>query len=804
MRKFKFMSKAVVGMMAVAMTMGSLSGVAATQPMAVYAEEATLKSLQISAGYDYNYGSLGVYAAPGNTLSFSVAKTGSDDKPFGGTVTLEYSMSGAKLEATADDQKEENKDTTWKKEKTYIDKTTGELHIGTKETTDKITVTVKSGSVSASLDVNVFAGVLFIPNYQDMSNCQLCTTADDTFFFLEVLKKSGDQKGSGTVYCFESKNKRCSVDLSSLKLSKDVYVLVYGDQNTKPLDTFKIPAQPKKPSVKYVAGKDTVEESFTVKSGSVEDLQYFANDHWEDVINDEDEYDGLTMGALNDMTIMGTTLSVRCVTRNNDKELTAPASPEVKVKIAAAPKAPKVTFDYAKNGIKFAKECEVRIPGWEVPTLVTSSEAGTDGEGKDITITNYFVGWAPFYYQIGTGKEDLNPSPEAFAETLVDAYIEAYNKAVDALDAKQKISFIDWAKGESGTELASKDEIEEVEGFLEESRADLDGYTHYLTDDEKTAAKLDQTVGEVVAVRKLTTADETVEVTEESKKVTYTISGSNDKEYFLDGLTDGYTMLVRTKKGKKAASQPAFSEVKAAPEIQISQKKVGTENVKDEEGNDVMGEDGKTPLTKDIMQDENIVVLMKDDGTYSDNKLTFTWSEESLKLTPSGSGATFAYTLDGSKYSKLTKETTIKLDKIDKSKGVVVRTEGAKGDKSGAGAAWASNTIKLPVVAKELAFADSNKKEITIPKDATDAKETYTITAKDFFDNDISKDVKWSVEGIVEANKEKIVFDAEAHTLTVKKDAAAATVKITVSHGDKTATIEVKVVAPAADAGSEG
>lgn len=70
MRKFKFMSKAVVGMMAVAMTMGSLGGATMMQPIAVYAETgdltATLSTTKVPQGKD------------GTEITFTVKKEGAD------------------------------------------------------------------------------------------------------------------------------------------------------------------------------------------------------------------------------------------------------------------------------------------------------------------------------------------------------------------------------------------------------------------------------------------------------------------------------------------------------------------------------------------------------------------------------------------------------------------------------------------------------------------------------------------------------------------------------------------------------
>lgn len=197
------------------------------------------------------------------------------------------------------------------------------------KTAEKLTVKATStntSTVSDTFEVNVFAGAVIDIDYEDMTAEISSTNYEDCFVFLEVSKKSGDTPGKGTIYCYEmGKGRSVNVDLSFLKLSKDVY----GAQNTTPFEQVKIAAQPRKPSIKFKDGVLNVDK--------LDNYEYRTqNTEW---------IDGDYLGnESNRMKITGTTLFMRLV---GDNEKGTLPSTEVKVKIPANQKAPKVTIDYA-------------------------------------------------------------------------------------------------------------------------------------------------------------------------------------------------------------------------------------------------------------------------------------------------------------------------------------------------------------------------------------------------------------------------------------------------------------------------
>ena len=656
MRKFKFMPQIAAGMLSVAMVFGSLSGLVVNSPRIVYAATAKATSIQISGDQVVAPGRTATY-----TASISYEGAGARDD------TVKWEVSGKSGESTT------------------INATSGALTIDAKETAEKLVIKATSTattSVSAEFEVIVGTGASFEIDYESMTG-SISSNGDDEFFFLEVLK---DEKGEkpGTVYCYEGDD-ATDIDLSFLKITKPVSLRVYGNKNPNPLRIYTLAKQDKKPSIKYVAGKDTFYETFqlareNLTDKTVQTLEWSTQygDVWSCFESLEDR--------MSSLTVAGSTILVRAISPAWD----APATAEVKVKIAAVPKAPKVTLDYAKNSIKLPKGSEIRVPGWIIPS-----------EEKPEGATAFSAVETPFYFTVGSNKEDQNISPMNLAEKLVDQYIEEYK------EAKGKI-----------TDVAIK-------------------------------------------------AEYPAKTTEDTKDTDGNVTKESDKTVLLKTMKEeGYNFLVRTAKGKKAASQPTFVDVKAAPVIAVREK---------EDPNSAGNSKGKIK--------EDVIAVMGVDDKGNDvataNTLTFAYSDTELKLTPAGSYV-YAYSLDGgNKFSKITRETSVQFKKIDVAKGIIIRTEGTKEDtKKKIEGNWASNELTLPVPAAKVEI--TGKAEYTVG----DTGETYKAIVKDALGQEI-KDAKvsWSASTANSILETTGVFTVPG---------TAGKVTITATYKDTTRGVEVK------------
>ena len=656
MRKFKFMPQIAAGMLSVAMVFGSLSGLVVNSPRIVYAATAKATSIQISGDQ---------VVAPGGTATYtaSISYEGAGDRDD----TVKWEVSGKSGASTT------------------INVASGVLTIDAKETAEKLVIkaiSTATTSVSAEFEVIVGTGASFEIDYESMTG-SISSNGDDEFFFLEVLK---DEKGEkpGTVYCYEGDD-ATDIDLSFLKITKPVSLRVYGNKNPNPLRIYTLAKQDKKPSIKYVAGKDTFYETFqlareNLTDKTVQTLEWSTQygDVWSCFESLEDR--------MSSLTVAGSTILVRAISPAWD----APATAEVKVKIAAVPKAPKVTLDYAKNSIKLPKGSEIRVPGWIIPS-----------EEKPEGATAFSAVETPFYFTVGSNKEDQNISPMNLAEKLVDQYIKEYNEA----------------QGK-------------------------------ITD---TAIK----------------AEYPAKTTEDTKDTDGNVTKESDKTVLLKAMKEeGYNFLVRTAKGKKAASQPTFVDVKAAPVIAVREK---------EDPNSAGNSKGKIK--------EDVIAVMGVDDKGNDvataNTLTFAYSDTELKLTPAGSYV-YAYSLDGgNKFSKITRETSVQFKKIDVAKGIIIRTEGTKEDtKKKIEGNWASNELTLPVPAAKVEI--TGKAEYTVG----DTGETYKAIVKDALGQEI-KDAKvsWSA-----STANSIVETTGVFTVP----GTAGKVTITATYKDTTRGVEVK------------
>ena len=398
--KFK---KILAVLINVIMLFGSLSAIPATN---VYAadDEAKTAEMEIDCPNEY--------CAPGSNISVRAYAHDAN----GEINNFAWSVTGASNLWNEGEPPAEAKEYTYIKSDT-VSPGAITLHIGTKEpNNEKITITAsaKNSSISASCVLTVWNGVHFSVDYRTGFGL-LQSNGEDDFLFLEVSKKEGDAQGKGTVYCyriFPQSESEVRIDLSFLKLSKNVYVYAYGDCNTKALKQDIIYAMPKKVSVKFTYKPGAkFSECFTVKKGAIEDLEYRkqGDSMWKPLLDLE--------GEINNLMVTGTTLLVRQIGKDNADKSSMPGS-EIKLKIPAAPKAPKIKLNYAKNTITLVPNSQVRVPGWSV---FAKTEEGYKEE--------------PYYYEAGKNKMEL--SPVKLREKLVDGYIEKYNQSVDQLQLQK-------------------------------------------------------------------------------------------------------------------------------------------------------------------------------------------------------------------------------------------------------------------------------------------------------------------------------------------------------------------------------
>ncbi len=196
----------------------------------------------------------------------------------------------------------------------------------------------------------------------------------DNYVFLEVLKKEGDTK-PGTIYPYPCKDGAVTIDLSFLKAAKPSYIRIWGDKNTEKVNKT-VNAQPPKSKFKYtpkeapVKGADEADDAFAEKL-----LKYYKESFGITGTGNYEfkplygrEWNDLADLDLATAKVAGTTLVMREAAVENKAAAEgeaavagAPAGAEVKVKVSAMPKAPKVTIDYAKDTIKLPKKAQYGI-----------------------------------------------------------------------------------------------------------------------------------------------------------------------------------------------------------------------------------------------------------------------------------------------------------------------------------------------------------------------------------------------------------------------------------------------------------
>ncbi len=205
---------------------------------------------------------------------------------------------------------------------------------------------------------------------------KVTVTANDKFLQLEVLKDEAGSKVSATYVYTVSAAGETVIDLSFLKPSKAQYLRVSTKQSGGWSKSKKVTVnpQPGKLSAKYKASESTAEGrlNLTINKKAVTDLSKLEyrglyGSEFIDVATTTPAATDLTIGKLDLLAVTGTTLVMRAKAVNEtaaDKvKDNAPAGAEVKVKIPAMAKAPKVSLDYVKGLISLPKGVEISKDG---------------------------------------------------------------------------------------------------------------------------------------------------------------------------------------------------------------------------------------------------------------------------------------------------------------------------------------------------------------------------------------------------------------------------------------------------------
>lgn len=207
----------------------------------------------------------------------------------------------------------------------------------------------------------------------------LTIESEDPYVVVEFYKDFTKLEKVSNTYTYANTNGTVVVDLGFFKPTKKAGIRYYGssltDEEKKAIAVEPINVQEGKFSVKVDASKDnfidaTKEKSknFSLTAENINDYSYrslYAT-----------EWKELSKFEFNTAKVAGTTIVIR-----KDATAEAPASPEVKVKIGASAKAPKVSIDYVKGTIKGVSEKQ-EIALLEGTAIETFTQKGT----KNMTV----------------------------------------------------------------------------------------------------------------------------------------------------------------------------------------------------------------------------------------------------------------------------------------------------------------------------------------------------------------------------------------------------------------------------------
>lgn len=361
------------------------------------------------------------------------------------------------------------------------------------------------------------------------------TAKSDIYVVLEVLKdKEGTKVSSTHVYPVEEftvmegetekKFFGAVVDLSFLKASKEAYIRVHGDSEKDSSDIVTVSPQAKKVAIKYTSGQETLLKALSInKAAPTEEV--LAGYEYRTLYGSN--YSDLKDLDKDMVEVAGTTLVVRSKAVTTG-EKTAPAGVEVKVKIPAAPKAPKVTIDYVKGIFKLPKNAEAQIIFNKPDTAARAAGDLTPTSWKDLSITT------------GDQAQILG----LFEETKTEAMVEALTKNGFTLVVRTK----------AGKKAASNPAIVLVEGVD----------TPVQTPGTEEGSVLDEVkIGDAKLTWKVSATD-----------ITYTASGS-DFEYY-DVAKSKWVAIKSTK--------PVVVKTATSADVKVKVRQAGVKATKTTDG----------------------------------------------------------------------------------------------------------------------------------------------------------------------------------------------------------------------------
>ncbi len=361
------------------------------------------------------------------------------------------------------------------------------------------------------------------------------TAKSDIYVVLEVLKdKEGTKVSSTHVYPVEEftvmegetekKFFGAVVDLSFLKASKEAYIRVHGDSEKDSSDIVTVSPQAKKVAIKYTSGQETLLKALSInKAAPTEEV--LAGYEYRTLYGSN--YSDLKDLDKDMVEVAGTTLVVRSKAVTTG-EKTAPAGVEVKVKIPAAPKAPKVTIDYVKGIFKLPKNAEAQIIFNESDTATRAAGDLTPTSWKDLSITT------------GDQAQILG----LFEETKAEAMVEALTTNGFTLVVRTK----------AGKKAASNPAIVLVEGVD----------TLVQTPGTEEGSVLDEVkIGDAKLTWKVSATD-----------ITYTASGS-DFEYY-DVAKSKWVAIKSTK--------PVVVKTATSADVKVKVRQAGVKATKTTDG----------------------------------------------------------------------------------------------------------------------------------------------------------------------------------------------------------------------------
>lgn len=361
------------------------------------------------------------------------------------------------------------------------------------------------------------------------------TAASDVYVVLEVLKdKEGTKVSSTHVYPVEevtvpegeseTKFFGAVIDLSFLKASKEAYIRVHGDSEKDSSDIVTVSPQAKKVAIKYTSGQETLLKALSIdKAAPTEEV--LAAYEYRTLYGSN--YSDLKDLDKDMVEVAGTTLVVRSKAVPSG-EKAAPAGVEVKVKIPAAPKAPKVTIDYVKGIFKLPKNAEAQIIFNEPDTTTRAAGELKSTPWKDLSIT--------------TGDQALILG--LFEETKAEAMVEALTTNGFTLVVRTK----------AGKKAASNPAIVLVEGVD----------TPVQTPGTEEGSVLDEVkIGDAKLTWKVSATD-----------ITYTASGS-DFEYY-DAAKSKWVAIKSTK--------PVVVKTATSADVKVKVRQAGVKATKTTDG----------------------------------------------------------------------------------------------------------------------------------------------------------------------------------------------------------------------------